>query len=124
MATKSEGTNNQFFSNIGDSLKNVRSTFSEVRETAGENRRKIGLKVIDHAQENAQKGFEAWRAVLEAKTIADAFKIQQDAVRSGFERNVKQVREVVELVTEANRASFEPIRSAFSRDEKEGRKAA
>lgn len=123
MATKSEGST-QFLGNIGDSFKNVRSTFAEVRETAGENRRKIGLKVIDHAQENAQKSFEAWRAFLEAKTIADAFKIQQDAVRSGLERNVKQVREVVELVTEANRASFKPIRSAFTADEKESRKAA
>ena len=90
---------------------------------AGDHSRKIALKVISNAEENMTQGFETLRAVLEADNFQDALKIQQEALRETFERNLKQIREVTEMLTAGSQTAFKPI-SSFVGSFRDARKAA
>ena len=65
--------------------------------------------VIANAEENLSHSFEMLRAVLEADNFGEALKIQQEALRDTFERNLKQIREVTEMLTSGGQSAFKPL---------------
>ena len=86
--------------------------------------RKIALKVIANAEENMTQGFETLRAVLEADDFQSALKIQQAALRETFERNLKQIREVTEMLTSSGQTAFKPLGKLVASFRDTPRKAA
>ena len=91
---------------------------------AGDQSRKIALKVIANAEENMTQGFETLRAVLEADNFQSAMKIQQEALRETFERNLKQIREVTEMLTSSGQTAFKPLGKLVASFRDTPRKAA
>ena len=115
--------NAKLFSRVQDSFRDAGEAFRQAGGLAGDQSRKIALKVIANAEENLTQGFETLRAVLEADNFGEALKIQQEALRDTFERNLKQIREVTEMLTAGGQTAFKPI-SHFVGSFRDARKAA
>ena len=101
--------NTKLFSRVQHSFRDAGDALRQVGGLAGNQSRKIALKVIANAEENMTQGFETLRAVLEADNFGEALKIQQDALRETFERNLKQIREVTEMRTEGGQTALRPF---------------
>jgi len=107
--TTEANANAKLFSRVQHSLRDARTALRQAGGLAGDQSRKIALKVIANAEENMTQGFETLRAVLEADNFGEALKIQQEAMRETFERNLKQIREVTELLTEGGQTALKPL---------------
>jgi hypothetical protein len=83
--------------------------FRQAGEAMGDESRKVALTIVNHAQDNVVYSFEALRDTLQAETFAEAVKIQQQAVTEMFRRNLRQMREVTEIVGESGTKSLKPI---------------
>src|SRR5882672_4422095 len=101
--------NAKMFSRVQDSFRDAGEALREAGGLAGDQSRKIALKVIANAEENMSQGFETLRAVFEAENFGEALKIQQEALRETFERNLKQIREVTEMLTAGSQTAFKPL---------------
>jgi len=99
----------KLFSRVQHSFRDAGDALREVGGLAGNQSRKIALKVIANAEENMTQGFETLRAVLEADNFGEALKIQQGALRETFERNLKQIREVTEMLTQGGQTALKPF---------------
>jgi hypothetical protein len=102
-------TDSKLFSRVQHSFRDAGDALRQVGGLAGNQSRKIALKVIANAEENLTQGFETLRAVLEADNFSEALKIQQEALRETFERNLKQIREVTEMLTEGGQTALKPF---------------
>lgn len=101
--------NAKIFARVQDSFRDAGEAFRQAGGLAGDQSRKIALKVIANAEENLSHSFEMLRAVLEADNFGEALKIQQEALRDTFERNLKQIREVTEMLTSGGQSAFKPL---------------
>jgi hypothetical protein len=101
--------NAKLFSRVQHSLRDAGAALRQAGGLAGDESRKIALKVIEHAEENITESFETLRAVLDADNFAEALKIQQEALRETFERNLKQIRVVTEMLAEGGQAALKPL---------------
>jgi hypothetical protein len=106
--------NAKIFSRVQDTFRDAGEAIREAGGVAGDQSRKIALKVIANAEENMTQGFETLRAVLEADNFGEALKIQQEALRETFERNLKQIREVTEMLTMGGQHAFKPLSKLVS----------
>ena len=116
--------NAKLFSRVQHSLRDAGTALRQVGGLAGDQSRKIALKVIANAEENMTQGFETLRAVLEADNFQAAMKIQQEALRETFERNLKQIREVTEMLTSSGQTAFKPLGKLVASFRDTPRKAA
>ena len=123
-ATKATETNAKIFARVSDTFRETGEALREAGGLAGDQSRKIALKVIANAEENMSQGFETLRAVLEADNFQDALQIQQEALRETFERNLKQIREVTEMLTTGSQFAFKPLGKLVSSFRDAPRKAA
>ena len=121
--TAAPEVNAKIFARVQDSFRDAGEALREAGGLAGDQSRKIALKVIANAEENMTQGFETLRAVFEAENFGEALKIQQEALRETFERNLKQIREVTEMLTAGGQTAFKPI-SHFVGSFRDARKAA
>ena len=103
------------FSKMSETFKSSTESLKETYGSVFDQQRKVGLQLIEYAEENAKHGFETWRAVLSSENVSDALKIQSEAVRESVERNIGNVRETAEMVTEINRDAFKPVGEMFSK---------
>jgi hypothetical protein len=101
--------NAKIFARVQDSFRDAGEALREAGGLAGDQSRKIALKVIANAEENLTQGFDTLRAVLEADNFAEAMRIQQEALRETFERNLKQIREVTEMLTAGSQTALKPL---------------
>lgn len=101
--------NAKIFARVQDSFRDAGEALREAGGLAGDQSRKIAMKVIANAEENMTQGFDTLRAVLEADNFAEALRIQQEALRETFERNLKQIREVTEMLTMGGQTAFKPL---------------
>jgi len=122
--TTATETNAKIFARVSDSFRDAGEALREAGGAAGNQSRKIALKVIANAEENMSQGFETLRAVLEADNFQDALKIQQEALRETFERNLKQIREVTEMLTAGSQTAFKPFGKLVASFRDAPRKAA
>lgn len=109
------------FGKLNEGLTQVQTTASETMEAlresyglAGAGMREYQLKVIEFAQADANRYFEAARAMLGAKSIPEALEIQANAVRHHVEQQVRQLRTLSELTVNATRGSVEPVTGVLS----------
>ena len=116
--------NAKIFARVQDSFRDAGDAIREAGGLAGDQSRKIALKVIANAEENMTQGFETLRAVLEADNFQSAMKIQQEALRETFERNLKQIREVTEMLTSSGQTAFKPLGKLVASFRDTPRKAA
>jgi hypothetical protein len=116
--------NAKIFARVQDSFRDAGDAIREAGGLAGDQSRKIALKVIANAEENMTQGFETLRAVLEADNFQAAMKIQQEALRETFERNLKQIREVTEMLTSSGQTAFKPLGKLVASFRDTPRKAA
>ena len=73
--------NAKIFARVQDSFRDAGEALRQAGGLAGDQSRKIALKVIANAEENMTQGFDTLRAVFEADNFAEALKIQQEALR-------------------------------------------
>ena len=121
---KATEANAKIFSRVQDSFRDAGEALREAGGLAGDQSRKIALKVISNAEENMTQGFETLRAVFEADNFQEAMKIQQEALRETFERNLKQIREVTEMLTAGSQTAFKPFGKLVASFRDTPRKAA
>ena len=122
--TNATETNAKIFARVQDSFRETGEAFREAGGLAGDQSRKIAMKVIANAEENMTQGFETLRAVFEADNFQEAMKIQQEALRETFERNLKQIREVTEMLTAGSQTAFKPFGKLVASFRDAPRKAA
>lgn len=73
---------------------------------AAENSAAISMKVIDHAEENTRKAFEALRAAAGAGGLTELMQVQAEYVKDQGTRSMAQVREIGELITQFGRSAM------------------
>jgi hypothetical protein len=94
---------------VQDGFREAGEAFREAGEAMGGESRKVALTIVNHAQDNVVYSFEALRDTLQAETFAEAVKIQQAAMTEMFRRNLRQMREVGEIVGSSSTKSLKPI---------------
>jgi hypothetical protein len=94
---------------VQEGFREAGEAFRQAGEAMGDESRKVALTIVNHAQDNVVYSFEALRDTLQAETFAEAVKIQQQAVTEMFRRNLRQMREVTEIVGESGTKSLKPI---------------
>jgi hypothetical protein len=94
---------------VQDGFREAGEAFREAGEAMGGESRKVALTIVNHAQDNVVYSFEALRDTLQAETFAEAVKIQQAAMTEMFRRNLRQMREVGEIVGTSGSKSLKPI---------------
>jgi hypothetical protein len=97
------------FARVQDGFREAGEAFREAGETVGDESRKVALTIVNHAQDNVVYSFEALRDTLQAETFAEAVKIQQAAMTEMFRRNLRQMREVGEIVGTSGTKALKPI---------------
>ena len=100
---------NQLLNRVQDGFRDAGDAFREATETMGDESRKVALTLVSHAQDNVLKGFETLRDTLQAGSFAEAVRIQQQAINDMWRRNLRQMREVSEIVGESGNKSLKPI---------------
>lgn len=94
---------------VQDGFREAGEAFREAGETMGGESRKVALTMVNYAQDNVARSFEALRDTIQAETFAEAVKIQQHAMTDFFRRSVRQMREVTEIVGASGTKSMKPI---------------
>jgi len=94
---------------VQDGLRDAGDAFRQASETMGDETRKVALTLVSHAQDNVLKSFETLRDTIKAESFAEAVKIQQQAFGDMWRRNLRQIREVSEIVGESGNKSLKPI---------------
>ncbi len=104
-----------------ENLEAVRSAANETAQVlrdsssiAVDGVRTVNLQLLENAQADWNRFFEATRSLIEAKDFREAFEIQSEFVQEAVQAQVKQVREVSELTVEKTKESFEPISSGVT----------
>lgn len=69
----------------------------------------VGLKMIDHAEQNTREAFNAMRAAAQAKSVTDVMKIQGDFIREQGGRSMTQAREIGELIAQFGKQAMAPL---------------
>ncbi len=72
--------------------------FKEAGERMTEQQKEILLKLVENAEENVNEGFETLRSVIESENMADAIKLQNEAVSRSVKRNIEHMREMGQLI--------------------------
>ena len=97
-------------------LETARASAEEVAEIwrdsldrAGKTAREIHLQAIAYAQDDANRFFDAARALLNAKSIREWSEIQTQFVREHVETQLRQSKELGELSVEAAKEAFGPL---------------
>ena len=94
---------------IRDSLGEAREALAESGSVMDDRRRDIALQLIANMQENADETFASLQDVVTADSLGDTLRISRDALRSGIERNVRQVKDFAENATDSTRETVEPV---------------
>jgi hypothetical protein len=89
-----------------DKIKAAGDAVKEGATKAAENSAALSMKVIDHAEENTRQAFAALRAAAQANGVSDLMKVQADYVRDQGARNMAQVREIGEMITQFGRSAM------------------
>jgi hypothetical protein len=105
---------NHLVSRVQEGFREAGDAFREATETMGGESRKVALTLVDHAQDNVLKSFETLRDTLQAATFAEAVKIQQHALTDMWRRNLRQMREVSEIIGQSGTKSLKPITKLVS----------
>jgi len=105
---------NHMMSRVQDGFREAGDALREARETLGDEGRKVALTLVSHAQDNVLKSFETLRDTIQAASFAEAVKIQQQAISDMWRRNLRQIREVSEIVGESGNKSLKPITKLVS----------
>jgi len=100
---------NHLMTRVQDGFREAGDALREATEAIGDESRKVALTLVDHAQDNVLKSFETLRDTLQAGSFAEAVRIQQQAINDMWRRNLRQMREVSEIVGESGNKSLKPI---------------
>lgn len=94
---------------VQDGFREAGDAFREAGEAMGGESRKVALKLVNHAQDNVLKSFEALRDTIQAESFGEAVRIQQNAFADFFRRSLQQMREVSEIVGDSGNKTLKPI---------------
>lgn len=70
----------------------------------------MGMKMIDHAEENAREAFAAMRSAAKAKDVADVMKVQGDYLRAQGSRSMSHAREISDLIAAFGKQAIAPLK--------------
>ena len=112
-----DAVENRFDSIIGqirDNLAEAREALAESGTVMDERRKEIAMTMISNMQENADETFASLEDVIKSDSVGETLKISRDALRSGIERNVRQVKEFAQTAAESSKDSVEPVADYIS----------
>ncbi len=69
----------------------------------------FGLKMIEHAEQNAREAFNAMRAAAKSKDVSEVLKVQGEYLREQGGRSLAQAREVSEMIAQFGRDAIAPL---------------
>lgn len=90
----------------------ARDAASNARETiaaAASQGTNFGLKMIEHAEQNAREAFNAMRAAAKSKDVSEVLKVQGEFLREQGARSLSQAREVGDLIAQFGRDAIAPL---------------
>ncbi len=76
---------------------------------AADGTRAVNLQILENVQNDANRFFEMTKELTQATSLREAAEIQGQFIRDAFQQQVKQTREIAEMVTQVSRDSIEPI---------------
>ena len=85
---------------------------SSARETitnAASQGSSFGLKMIEHAEQNAREAFNAMRAAAKSKDVSEVLRVQGEYLREQGGRSLAQAREVSEMIAQFGRDAIAPL---------------
>lgn len=119
------------FGSVGGGLGAARDTASDALEAlkksygrAGKGVREVNLQALEFVQDDANRFFDMVKAVFGAGSVKEALEIQGDFVRTQFQTQVRQAREIGQMSLEATRDVMTPISETVSDVVSKVRKAA
>lgn len=71
---------------------------------------KIGVRIIDQAETNAQEAFAAMRRAAQAQDLAEVMRVQAEYLREQGDRSMAQAREIGDLIMRFGRDAVSPLR--------------
>ena len=99
---------------IRENLSEAREALAESGHVMDDRRREIAMQLIKNMQENADETFDSLEHVVNADSFGETLRISRDALRSGIERNVRQVKDIAEVAASSTRDSVEPVAEYFA----------
>jgi hypothetical protein len=107
--TKTRKQATHVIARMQEGFREAGEAFREAGETMGGEGRKVALTMVNYAQDNVARSFEALRDTIQAETFAEAVKIQQHAMTDLVRRSLRQMREVGEIVGTSGTKTLKPI---------------
>ena len=89
-----------------DKLKAAGDAIKDGTAKAAENSAALGMKVIDHAEENTREAFAALRAAAQANGLPELMKVQSEYVRDQGTRSMAQVKEIGDMIASFGREAM------------------
>lgn len=69
----------------------------------------FGLKMIEHAEQNAREAFNAMRAAAKSQDVSEVLKVQGEFLREQGARSLSQAREVADMIASFGRDAIAPL---------------
>ena len=93
---------------MGDAVGAMRAAGERMQaagKAASEESSKLGVRLLDQAEENTREAFRAMRAAAGASDLSEVMRIQADYMREQGSRSVAQAREVSEMIVRFGRSA-------------------
>ena len=92
-----------------DTAREAASNAREGIASAASQGSSFGLKMIEHAEQNAREAFNAMRAAARSKDVSEVLKVQGEYLREQGARSLAQAREVGEMIAQFGRDAIAPL---------------
>ncbi len=94
-------------------MKELQTALQKSGETMTESQREVAELLMAHARENMDESMKALRDVAQSGDIAESLRLQGNALRDSLSRNMRQIREVTELVSSGSQDAMKPLSQFF-----------
>ena len=110
MRSAGEQARSTFNDRVVEPAKRAGEALREGGQKVAENNQAIGLKMIDHAENNAREAFAAMRKAAQASDLSSVMQIQGDYLREQSTRSMAHAREVGDLIAQFGRDALGAMR--------------
>ena len=94
---------------IRANLAEARQALTESGSVIDDRRKEIALSLIANMQENTDATLSTLEDVVKSESLNETLQISRDALRSGIERNVRQVRDFADFATTSTKETAAPV---------------
>ncbi|MGH1350682.1 MAG: phasin family protein [Methyloligellaceae bacterium] len=103
------------YSKLTDSAQEANKALEKAYETTQKSTKKITDKILNQASENTAAAFEAAEAMVQTKSVPEAFQIQSEFLKKQMEIFGNQSKEIYELTNKLATEATQNINKATSK---------